>query len=128
MAYKTSDKCKGCDECAQICPVRAVSGEMKELHEIDPNRCIDCGACSKVCEYQSIHDNEGKLCKFVPKEQWKKPVVDANLCNGCGLCVEDCPAYCMDIVDGVSVLVDAEVCHGCGVCERRCPVQAISLK
>ena len=57
MAYKITDKCNGCDDCAQLCPVRAISGEMKEQHEIDPNRCIDCGACCHICEYESILDN-----------------------------------------------------------------------
>ena len=56
MSHKITDKCKGCDDCAEICPVRAITGEMKEMHEIDPNRCIDCGACCNVCEYESIRD------------------------------------------------------------------------
>ena len=135
MAYKITDKCNGCDDCAQLCPVRAISGEMKEQHEIDPNRCIDCGACSHICEYESILDNEGKACKFIPKEQWKKPVVDTKLCDGCGICAEECPVYCLEIVPGeenplhsISVLKDPEVCHGCGVCERHCPIGAIKMK
>ena len=54
MAYKITDKCNGCDDCAQLCPVRAISGEMKEQHEIDPNRCIDCGTCAGVCPSEAI--------------------------------------------------------------------------
>lgn len=135
MAYKITDRCKGCDDCAQICPVMAISGEMKEQHEIDPNRCIDCGACSHVCEYEGILDNEGKACKFVPREQWKKPVVDPKICDGCGICVEECPTFCLEVqqtepgsIRSISVLVDPDVCHGCGICERHCPVAAIKLK
>lgn len=135
MAYKITDKCNGCDDCAQLCPVRAISGEMKEQHEIDPNRCIDCGACSHICEYESILDNEGKACKCIPKEQWKKPFVDTTVCDGCGICEEDCPAYCIDIIPNeknpihnVSFLARPEDCHGCGVCERHCPIDAITMK
>ena len=128
MAYKITDRCKGCDDCAQICPVMAISGEMKEPHQIDPNRCIDCGACSHVCEYEGILDSEGKACKFIPKEKWKKPVVDTKLCDGCGICVEECPAYCLELVDGVSTLTDTEKCHACGMCEKHCPIQAITMK
>ena len=135
MSYKITDRCKGCDDCAQICPVMAITGEMKEKHEIDPNRCIDCGACSHVCEYEGILDENGKACKFLPKEQWKKPVVDTKLCDGCGICAEECPVYCLEIVPGeenplhsISVLKDPEVCHGCGVCERHCPIGAIKMK
>ena len=54
MAYKITDKCNGCDDCAQLCPVRAISGEMKEQREIDPNRCIDCGACVDECPSSAI--------------------------------------------------------------------------
>lgn len=97
MSHKITDKCKGCDDCAEICPVRAITGEMKEMHEIDPNRCIDCGACCNVCEYESIRDQFDRPTKYTPKENWKKPVIDAKLCNGCSLCVEDCPAYALEI-------------------------------
>lgn len=135
MAYKVSDRCKGCDDCAQICPVMAISGDMKEQHEIDPNRCIDCGACSQVCEYEVILDSEGKACKFVPKEQWKKPVVDTNVCDGCGICAEECPTFCLEVepaeegaIHSVSVLARPDDCHGCGVCVRHCPIAAIKLK
>ena len=134
MSYKITDKCKGCDDCAQICPVMAITGEMKEQHEIDPNRCIECGACSLVCEYEGILDPEGKACKFVPKENRKKPVVDTKACDGCGICVEECPTFCLGItpredgVGGYSSLTDPELCHGCGVCERHCPIAAIKLK
>ena len=128
MAYKITDRCKGCDDCGQICPVRAITGEMKEKHEIDPNRCIDCGACSIVCEYEGILDPQGKPCKFVPEDKRQKPVVDENVCDGCGLCAEECPAFCLEIVNGISTLVNADACHGCGVCQRRCPIEAIKLK
>jgi len=136
MAYKVTDKCKGCDECAQICPTKASSGEMKEKHEIDPNRCIDCGACVNVCEYEALVDQFGKACKYTPKEKWKKPVVDEALCDGCSICVEECPANCLEIIipegkgeaHGVSHLTDTELCHGCGMCERHCPIEAITLK
>jgi len=128
MAYKISDRCKGCDDCAQICPVRAITGEMKEKHEIDPNRCIDCGSCTHACEYEGIFDNNGKQCKFLPREQWKKPEVKADVCDGCGICAEECPFFCIEIVDGVSTLTNPEVCTGCGTCMRSCPIEAIKLK
>ena len=128
MAYKITDRCKGCDDCAQICPVMAIAGEMKEKHEIDPNRCIDCGACSIVCEYEGILDTKGKPCKFVPEDKRKKPAVDEKSCDGCGLCAEECPVSCLEIINGISTLVNPEACHGCGVCERRCPIEAVKLK
>ncbi len=133
MAFKITDKCHGCDDCAQLCPVRAISGDMKEQHEIDPERCIECRACLHICEYESILDADGKAGKYIPREEWKKPVIDTALCNGCGLCVEDCPAYCLELIPGedgfrhVSSLCLPDDCHSCGVCVRHCPVGAVKI-
>ena len=34
------DKCVGCTLCARVCPVNCISGEPKKIHEIDQSRCI----------------------------------------------------------------------------------------
>ena len=109
-----------------------------KVFPVDPagKTCIDCGACCNVCEYESIRDQFDRPTKYTPKENWKKPVIDAKLCNGCSLCVEDCPAYALEItppeqpgdVHHSSVLARPDDCNACGMCERRCPVGAISMK
>ena len=43
------DQCKGCGQCKEVCPVSAISGELKSLHRIDPEVCTRCGACRSVC-------------------------------------------------------------------------------
>ncbi|MHB8172555.1 MAG: NADH-ubiquinone oxidoreductase-F iron-sulfur binding region domain-containing protein [Thermincolia bacterium] len=43
------DKCKGCSQCLQACPVDAISGVRKEAHIIDGNKCTKCGVCLEVC-------------------------------------------------------------------------------
>ena len=48
MAYKISDECISCGDCADGCPVEAISeGDGKFV--IDAEKCIDCGACADVC-------------------------------------------------------------------------------
>ena len=48
------DKCKGCTACARVCPVQAISGEVKKPHKIDPAKCIKCGACMETCKFNAI--------------------------------------------------------------------------
>ena len=48
------DKCKGCTLCARNCPVDAISGSVKQPHEIDPAKCIKCGKCYSSCKFDAI--------------------------------------------------------------------------
>lgn len=47
-------KCIGCSACSRICPVNAISGELKHPFKIDPDKCIKCGACYKTCKFHAI--------------------------------------------------------------------------
>ncbi|HON18279.1 MAG TPA: NADH-ubiquinone oxidoreductase-F iron-sulfur binding region domain-containing protein [Salinivirgaceae bacterium] len=48
------DNCVGCTACARVCPVGAISGERKAVHKIDPALCIKCGACIEKCKFNAI--------------------------------------------------------------------------
>lgn len=52
------EKCIGCTKCARICPVKAISGNLKEPHVIDENACVGCGACADACPVKAIHPKE----------------------------------------------------------------------
>ena len=50
------DLCKGCTKCARNCPVGAISGTVKQPHEIDQTKCIKCGVCLKNCPFKAIKE------------------------------------------------------------------------
>lgn len=55
--YSTEALCCGCEACANICPKNAISMQTGKLGclfpAIDPNSCIECGLCEKVCQYKT---------------------------------------------------------------------------
>ena len=56
--------------------------------------------------------------------------IDREKCNGCGLCVEVCSDYNIEIIDGkATVTGDKAVfgCIGCGHCMAVCPTGAIQV-
>jgi NAD-dependent dihydropyrimidine dehydrogenase PreA subunit len=83
MTYVITEPCIGtCDaSCIKVCPVDCIHGPLNKLDSaaelssitdktglqlyINPNECIDCGACEPVCPVKAIYP-ENKL-----PDEWK---------------------------------------------------------
>ena len=54
--------------------------------------------------------------------------IDQEKCNGCGICVPDCPEGALQIIDEKARLVGDLLCDGLGACLQSCPEDAISVE
>lgn len=60
MAYVVTEPCRDCKftDCVVVCPCECFYGDDRQLY-IDPEDCIDCGACVSECPVEAIyHDTE----------------------------------------------------------------------
>jgi ferredoxin len=74
MAYTIAEPCIGTKDtaCVDVCPVDCIHPtkdepdfETEEMLYIDPDTCIDCGACEPECPVEAIFEND-----YVP-DKWK---------------------------------------------------------
>ena len=94
--------------------------------------CLGHGDCEVVCEFNAIRMNEHEL-----------PVVDEDLCTGCGDCVDRCPkdlfslqpveqhlwVTCKNEEQGDALLDICKLaCTACGRCAMDAPDHLISMQ
>lgn len=54
ITYVITDACRGCTACTRVCAVKAIEGNIKEKHFIDPEKCVRCDACISACRFGAI--------------------------------------------------------------------------
>jgi ferredoxin len=54
--------------------------------------------------------------------------IDEDKCNGCGICVPDCPEGALQVIDGKVRLVSDLFCDGLGACLKTCPEGALTVE
>ena len=54
--------------------------------------------------------------------------IDHDVCNGCGLCLPNCPEGALQLIDGKARLVSDLFCDGLGACLGTCPLGAIHVE
>lgn len=57
--YEVTNSCRGClaRRCEDACPKGAITFHNHVAH-IDKAKCVDCGACARVCPYSAIVDRK----------------------------------------------------------------------
>lgn len=61
MTYVITDPCIGTKDksCVEVCPVDCIQADEEDkILYINPDTCIDCGACEPACPVQAIYPSE----------------------------------------------------------------------
>ncbi len=111
--YEVTNACRGClaHRCEDVCKKGAITFDNHQKAIIDKSKCVECGACAKVCPYGAITDNVRpcvRSCKVkaISTDKDRKAVINNDKCISCGACVYQCPfgaitdkAYILDVID-----------------------------
>jgi ferredoxin len=54
--------------------------------------------------------------------------IDESKCNGCGVCIPNCPEGAIQMIDGKARLISDLFCDGLGACIGECPEGAITTE
>jgi len=54
--------------------------------------------------------------------------IDEEKCNGCGVCIPNCPEGALQVIDGKARLISDIFCDGLGACIGHCPQGAIAVE
>lgn len=77
MPWVDKDKCIGCGDCVDECPVNTIFIK-DEKAEIDMEGCIRCGKCHDVCTEDAVrHDSEKVPDKVKANVMETKKFMDA---------------------------------------------------
>ena len=61
-----------------------ISGKNAIIHQ---DKCIECGLCKELCQFDAINIIEGKF------------EIDPVSCDGCALCFRQCPSEAIEMID-----------------------------
>lgn len=96
------------------------------IHEVDNNvkPTVICNCCTCCCTFLRAVTRYQQNA-VVARSRYRA-VIDANLCNECGLCSERCQFDAIIPTEG-ETQIDQQKCIGCGLCVSACPNQAIQM-
>ena len=103
--YEVTNSCRGClaQRCKDACPKDAIVFDQNHQAHIDKTKCVNCGSCSRACQYTAIINR-------------KRP------------CENACPVKAISANEDQAARISHEKCISCGACISQCPFGAIMDK
>lgn len=111
--YDVTEACRGCiaHHCEDACRRGAITHDGHQKAHIDKSKCVECGACAKVCPYMAIINRKRpceNACKIkaIHMGENRAAEIDNDKCISCGACVYQCPfgaivdkSYILNVID-----------------------------
>lgn len=121
--------CLGAGSCFTVCKFGAINIE-DGLASVQEDKCVNCGACIKVCPrnlIESVPADKSVRVQCSSKASGKavREVCSVG-CIGCKICEKNCAFEAIKVTDNLAY-IDYEKCTKCKVCETKCPTKAISI-
>ena len=113
--YEVTNACRGClaHRCEDVCKKGAITFDNNHVAHIDKSKCVECGACAKVCPYTAIVSRKRpcqSACKIkaISMNEQKAATINNDKCTACGACVYQCPfgaimdkSYMVNVIDTI---------------------------
>ena len=111
--YEVTNSCRGClaQRCHNACPKDAIYFDNNHQAHINKEKCINCGACARACQYTAI-DNRKRPCenacpvKAIEAKEEQAAKINSDKCLNCGACISQCPfgaimdkSFILDAID-----------------------------
>jgi len=134
------DKCIGCGECIEICPVNCIWLEPPSSIHIE-SECVFCGNCVSTCKVNALeleeeffetkvddssHDKIFFIRRKIDGPRDGTFEIENSQCQLCRVCVNQCPVSALAIIND-EVVVNQDLCISCRECESLCPAKAIKI-
>lgn len=118
--------CDNCGECQKACPnsVIEMSDGVAKLN-LDYNECSLCGECLKACPTGALHASMPLKINLHPVFT---NTCNNYLQMECQHCQMACPQAAISIEDGELPVLNEDLCNGCGQCRSSCYMGAISMQ
>lgn len=114
-----------------VCPICGYSIPHIQGEPCNAKSCPDCktGLVRSESSGNSteikVSDSSNQPTKKNTPTTIVYPIVNSELCTGCGVCIDTCPTKAIVLKEDKAFIVN-DLCRNCKKCVRICPSEAIS--
>lgn len=117
--------CEALEAVRRFSPMQPIA-TTNYLPKIDPEECVSCGRCKEVCPIEAISMQEEAPAE--PAAAASSPVSGSASAPASASSEPAVPGPASVFSNKKRPVIDRNICLGCGVCARSCPKKAISLQ